>query len=314
MRSASPTAAPALIDIAGPALVRSRPMLSSTPARRSAISAAASSDAPSDCRALRRACVLPPRHLTSSGRLRWFVYACLDSSAPAVCAPPGWPWPLRRCGARPRYPRRLLPRPATCRPRTSRRRSSASTARCRASRTTSSCTRRSTTSTSRSPGRCACSNSGGNPGLTSIAGAKGYFQVMPSTLRLLRGADQVEAGINYLGQLVHSVRPRGLCPGGRNGGPSRVSFWRPMPLESLQYVLGVRPTVPCSRPTRRRCVRTPRNWRSPRCVRGRGRWALSRRLHLPLVQLRLHNPFLAGAIAPRRCSGRLSSRTADRPV
>src|SRR5581483_8379545 len=44
--------------------------------------------------------------------------------------------------------------------------------------------------------------SGGNAGLTSTAGAKGYFQVMPSTFRLLHVPTNIEAGIKYLGQLV----------------------------------------------------------------------------------------------------------------
>ena len=48
--------------------------------------------------------------------------------------------------------------------------------------------------------------SGGNPNLTSIAGAGGYFQVMPATFRGLRVDTNIEAGIKYISQMVRQFR------------------------------------------------------------------------------------------------------------
>ncbi len=135
--------------------------------------------------------------------------------------------------------------------------------------------------------------SGGNPNLTSAVGARGYFQVMPSTFRLLRVESNIEAGIKYLGQLVHRFGREDYALAAYNGGPSRVARGRPMPLESLQYVMGVsayrsvlKAYGPSVRANARQLdlatVQPGENW-----------WSLSERLDLPVVQLRLHNPFLA---------------------
>ena len=136
--------------------------------------------------------------------------------------------------------------------------------------------------------------SGGNAGLSSSAGASGYFQLMPATRRSLGVQSNVEAGIKYLGELIQRFGREDYALAGYNGGPTRVARAGPMPLESLQYVLGVgnyRAVLQLYGPSVRAHARTLRlttvgineTW-----------WTLSARLRMPMVQLRLHNPFLAG--------------------
>lgn len=135
--------------------------------------------------------------------------------------------------------------------------------------------------------------SGGNPGLRSVAGAHGYFQLMPSTFRSLRVRTNIEAGIKYLGQLVQWFGSENDALAAYNGGPTRLARGRTMPLETRQYVVGVSGyrTVLEKYGTEARAqagllhiavVQSGDDW-----------WDLSRRLKLPLVQLRLYNPFLA---------------------
>jgi LysM repeat protein len=136
--------------------------------------------------------------------------------------------------------------------------------------------------------------SGGNPGLRSAAGAQGYFQVMPATFRSLHVRTNIEAGIKYLGQLLQRFGSQDSVLAGYNGGPSRVARGRRLPLETKQYVMGVgyyREVLENYEPSIRKyaeqlSIETVR--------RGEGWWQLSQRLHVPLVQLRLYNPFLAG--------------------
>ena len=134
--------------------------------------------------------------------------------------------------------------------------------------------------------------SGGNAALTSWAGAEGYFQVMPATQRALGVNDNIEAGIKYLAQLVARFDREDYALAGYNGGPGTVGRSRPMRLESLQYVIGVghyRMVLKLyEEPIRRHAsslllemAREDDNW-----------WAVSRRLVLPLVQLRLYNPYI----------------------
>src|SRR5690348_9843058 len=80
--------------------------------------------------------------------------------------------------------------------------------------------------------------SGGNPGLRSVAGAHGYFQLMPSTFRSLRARTNIEAGIKYLGQLVQWFGSENDALAAYNGGPTRLARGRTMPLD---------PTVRCRR-------------------------------------------------------------------
>ena len=134
--------------------------------------------------------------------------------------------------------------------------------------------------------------SGGNAALTSGAGAEGYFQVMPATQRALGVNGNIEAGIKYLAQLVARFDREDYALAGYNGGPGTVGRSRPMRLESLQYVIGVghyRMVLKLyEEPIRRHAsnlllemAREDDDW-----------WTVSRRLGIPLVQLRLYNPYI----------------------
>lgn len=134
--------------------------------------------------------------------------------------------------------------------------------------------------------------SGGNANLTSGAGARGYFQVMPATFKLLRVPTNIEAGIKYLGQLVEQFGREDYALAAYNGGPGRVARGRGMPLESLQYVLGVgayRSALKLHEPSIRAHA-AELNLVTSR--KGDDWWTLSHRLEIPMIQLRLYNPFL----------------------
>ena len=134
--------------------------------------------------------------------------------------------------------------------------------------------------------------SGGNAGLTSWAGAEGYYQVMPSTQRLLGVEDNIEAGVKYLSQLVERFEREDYALAGYNGGPATVGRNRPMRLESLQYVLGVghyRMMLKLyEEPIRRHASRL----QLAVAAEGEDWWSVSRRLAIPLLQLRLFNPYI----------------------
>ena len=111
--------------------------------------------------------------------------------------------------------------------------------------------------------------------------------------RSMRVPSNIEAGIKYLGLLVKQLGREDYAIAGYNGGPGRVAGRRPMPLESLQYVIGVgsyrgvlKAYEPSVRMHAERLTLTELR-------QGEDWWALSQRLEVPVAQLRLHNPFLA---------------------
>jgi hypothetical protein len=135
--------------------------------------------------------------------------------------------------------------------------------------------------------------SGGNAGLNSGAGAQGYFQVMPATFRALRVTSNIEAGVKYLSQMIRRFEREDRAIAAYNGGPTRVGRAGGLPLETLQYVLGVgqyRTVLKLYDPSLRHhaggirltSVRAGEDWP-----------ALSSRLGVPEWELRLHNAFLA---------------------
>jgi LysM repeat protein len=135
--------------------------------------------------------------------------------------------------------------------------------------------------------------SGGNAGLRSVAGAQGYFQVMPATFRSLRVRTNIEAGVKYLGQLTQRFTENDAVLAAYNGGPTRVARGRVLPLETKQYVMGVlgyREVLEAYEPTIREIAG---QLRIETVRRGEDWWQLAQRLEFPLVQLRLYNPFLA---------------------
>ena len=135
--------------------------------------------------------------------------------------------------------------------------------------------------------------SGGNGSVVSVDGANGYFQVMPATFRSLHVDTNIEAGIKYLSQQVKRFGREDYALAAYNTGPGRVSRRRPMYLETLQYVVQVsayRNVLKLYDASLRHhaldikleSIRPGDDW-----------WSLSQRLDTPILQLRLHNPFLA---------------------
>ena len=134
--------------------------------------------------------------------------------------------------------------------------------------------------------------SGGNANLTSWAGAEGYFQVMPATRRLLRVDSNIEAGIKYISQMVERFEREDYALAAYNGGPTAVGRNRPMRLESLQYVLGVghyRTLLKMHEDDIREHAGSLLLYRAQE---GDDWWTVAESLDLPLVQLRLHNPYI----------------------
>ena len=134
--------------------------------------------------------------------------------------------------------------------------------------------------------------SGGNPNLRSWAGAQGYFQVMPATFRALRVETNIEAGVKYLSQMIRQFDREDYALAGYNGGPGRVRRGRP-PLETLQYILAVgqyRSALKLYEPSiRHHATRI----RLDDVREGDDWWTIAQRVGMSVLQVRLHNPFLA---------------------
>ena len=135
--------------------------------------------------------------------------------------------------------------------------------------------------------------SGGNGRVVSIDGASGYFQIMPATFRSLRVDTNIEGGIKYLSQQVKRFGREDYGLAAYNTGPSRVTRRRPMYLETLQYVVQISDYRNVLKlygtsvrhhglDIRLEPVQERDDW-----------WSISRRLGISILQLRLHNPFLA---------------------
>ncbi len=136
--------------------------------------------------------------------------------------------------------------------------------------------------------------SGANAGLASHAGAQGHFQVMPRTYRELKVTTNIEAGVKYLGQMIKQFGREDRAVAAYNGGPGRVGRAGGLPLETLQYVVG----VGHYRSVLKQHDASLRHHAAQLglvSVRGGDSWStLADRLAVPAWQLRLHNPFLAG--------------------
>jgi hypothetical protein len=135
--------------------------------------------------------------------------------------------------------------------------------------------------------------SGGNNNLTSTAGARGYFQVMPATFRLMGVRSNIEAGIKYLGLMKRRFEREDYAVAAYNAGPGRISGSRPLPLETLQYVISVGHYKSVLRLHATEIKRQARELRLTRVRKGDSWDTLARRTGLPAPLLRLYNPFLA---------------------
>ena len=135
--------------------------------------------------------------------------------------------------------------------------------------------------------------SGGNDKLTSSAGARGYFQVMPGTFRLMRVRSNIEAGIKYLGQMQRRFGREDYAIAAYNAGPGRIGTKRPLPLETLQYVISVGYYKSILRFHESTIVQHASALQLRRVQKGDSWQSLSRRTGIPSPLLRLYNPFLS---------------------
>ena len=135
--------------------------------------------------------------------------------------------------------------------------------------------------------------SGGNSSVVSIDGANGYFQVMPATFRSLRVDTNIEAGIKYLSQQVRRFGREDYALAAYNTGPGRVSRNRPMYLETLQYVVQVSDYRNVLKLHETSVRHHALDIQLTRVEEGDDWWSLAQRTGVPILQLRLHNPFLA---------------------
>jgi LysM repeat protein len=138
-----------------------------------------------------------------------------------------------------------------------------------------------------------CYESGGNANLTSWAGAKGYFQVMPRTFRSLKVQTNIEAGVKYLAQQYKAFQREDYAVAAYNGGPANLQRNRSLRLETVQYVIGVGDFRSLLY-NHEQEIRAQASKLKLRTLKdGDDWWSLSRSLGLPMVELRMYNPFLA---------------------
>ena len=135
--------------------------------------------------------------------------------------------------------------------------------------------------------------SGGNGRVVSIDGASGYFQIMPATFRSLRVDTNIEGGIKYLSQQVKRFGREDYALAAYNTGPSRVTRRRPMYLETLQYVIQISDYRNVLKLYDTSVRHHALDIRLEPVQGGDDWWSISRRLGLSILQLRMHNPFLA---------------------
>ena len=135
--------------------------------------------------------------------------------------------------------------------------------------------------------------SGGNPDLNSHVGAQGYFQVMPRTFRGLGVRTNIEAGIKYLSQMHARYKREDYATAAYNGGPLFVDRNRAFKLETLQYVIGVghfRTVLQKHEPGIRQAAE---GLKVRRVGRGEDWWSVSQATGIPILELRMYNPFHA---------------------
>lgn len=135
--------------------------------------------------------------------------------------------------------------------------------------------------------------SGGNAYLVSSAGARGYFQVMPATFRMLGVRSNIEAGIKYLAQLSRQFGREDYAIAAYNAGPGTIAQDRLLRLETLQYVINVghyKSVLRLYEPEVRRQVEAVKLWK----VRKGDSWTtIAQETRVPAPFLYLYNPFLA---------------------
>ena len=135
--------------------------------------------------------------------------------------------------------------------------------------------------------------SGGNAHLVSSAGARGYFQVMPATFRMLKVRTNIEAGIKYLAQMQRRFGREDYAIAAYNAGPGTISKDRPLRLETLQYVINVGHYKSVLRLYEPEIRQQATALKLRRVQKGDSWQSLTRTTAIPHAVLRLYNPFLA---------------------
>lgn len=136
--------------------------------------------------------------------------------------------------------------------------------------------------------------SGANPGLVSAAGAQGFFQVMPATFEDLGVATNIEAGVKYLARLIQQFGREDRAVAAYNAGPGRVGRAGSIPLETLQYVVGVGEYRRVLKQYEVQLQRYTQRLRLEPVREGDDWPTIAARLGHSESQLRVHNAFLAG--------------------
>lgn len=135
--------------------------------------------------------------------------------------------------------------------------------------------------------------SGANDNLTSGAGAHGYFQVMPATFRLMKVGTNIEAGVKYLSQLLRDYGREDDALAAYNGGPGRLKRGRALPIETLQYVVGVG-TYRTLLTREEDAIRADASLLELHTVGAGEDWAsISALTGVPVLELRMYNSYLA---------------------
>ena len=117
---------------------------------------------------------------------------------------------------------------------------------------------------------------------------------MPETYRELGVSTNIEAGVKYLGQMIRQFGREDRAIAAYNAGPGRIGRGGALPLETVQYLVGVgsyRSVIKqFDGALRRHASRlnlvsagTGDTWSSVSSRTGIAEW-----------ELRIHNPFLAG--------------------
>ena len=145
--------------------------------------------------------------------------------------------------------------------------------------------------------------SGGNENLVSSAGALSLMQVMPSTARDIQKkhgiTDNLEAGIRYLKDLSRAFGgDPSLIIAAYNGGPGRISRGE-FRLETVQYLMGVSSyyhILAGYKPCLKKAVADLKLNFLPVDSTNSSWEVLSLATGIPILELRMFNPFLANRI------------------
>ncbi len=150
--------------------------------------------------------------------------------------------------------------------------------------------------------------SGGNY-LMSSAGARGIMQVMPKTQKFMKVKNINEAGVKYLAYL--SKRFEKYYSGAElkskviqayNGGPGRVTKGL-VKIETFQYLQGVSLYYNLYCEQKDTIERLAKNLNTAATRTSKSWQELSDILKVPVCELRIYNPFLAGFFSKKKVPG-----------